>query len=107
MARICIFRAGSNPFGYPRLSGLVDFAQETTLGDPEQTLRAVTACGPDTAALVESEKRRGDFGFVSKPTLRFLFPLIERNVRISRIALSGWLHVRPTACMIGASVRDG
>jgi hypothetical protein len=29
--------------------------------------------------------------------LRFLFPLIERNVRISRIALSDWLHVGPTA----------
>ena len=46
-------------------------------------------------------------GFVLKPALRFLFPLIERNVRISRIALSDWLHVRPTAYMIGASVRDG
>ena len=33
----------------------------------------------------------------STPWLRFLFPLIERNVRISRIALSDWLHVRPTA----------
>lgn len=33
----------------------------------------------------------------SAPLLRFLFPLIERNVRISRIALSDWLHVRPTA----------
>jgi hypothetical protein len=53
------------------------------------------------------EKRRGDLGFVSKPTLRFLFPLIECNVRIFRITLSGWLHVRPTAHMIGASVRDG
>ena len=53
------------------------------------------------------EKRRGGLGFVSKPALRFLFPLIERNVRISRIALSDWLHVRPTAYMIGASVRDG
>ena len=53
------------------------------------------------------EKRRGGLGFVSKPALRFLFPLIERNVRISRITLSDWLHVRPTAYMIGASVRDG
>lgn len=29
----------------------------------------------------------------SAPLLRFLFPLIERT----RIALSDWLHVRPTA----------
>ena len=33
----------------------------------------------------------------SAPWLRFLFPRIERNVRISHIALSDWLHVRPTA----------
>jgi hypothetical protein len=28
----------------------------------------------------------------STPWLRFLFALIERNVQISRIALSDWLH---------------
>ena len=33
----------------------------------------------------------------STPWLRFLSPLIERNVRISRITLSDWLHGRPTA----------
>jgi hypothetical protein len=43
----------------------------------------------------------------STPWLRFLSPLIERNVRISRITLSDWLHVRPTAGRLGASVRDG
>ena len=52
------------------------------------------------------EERRGGLG-LWEPSLRFLSPLIERNVRISRITLSDWLHVRPTAYMIGASVRDG
>ena len=53
------------------------------------------------------EKRRGGMGFVLKLALRFLFPLIERNVRIARITLSDWLHVRPTAHKIGAIVQDG
>ena len=41
------------------------------------------------------------------PASRFLPPLIERNVRIARITLSDWLHVRPTAHMIGAIAPDG
>jgi hypothetical protein len=49
------------------------------------------------------KKRRGGLGFVSKPTPRFLSPLIEHNVRISRIAVSDWIHVRSMAHMIGAS----
>jgi hypothetical protein len=52
------------------------------------------------------EERRGGLGLL-EPSLRFLSPLIERNVRISRITLSDWLHVRPTAHMIGASAQDG
>jgi hypothetical protein len=52
------------------------------------------------------EERRGGLG-PCEPSLRFLSPLVERNVRISRITLSDWLHVRPTAYMIGASARDG
>jgi hypothetical protein len=43
-----------------------------------------------------------------EPTLRFLLPLIERNVRIARITLSDWLYVRPTAHKIEAeSAQDG
>jgi len=42
----------------------------------------------------------------STPLLRFLFPLIERNVRISRIALSDWLHVRPTAGTVDRGKRS-
>jgi hypothetical protein len=49
------------------------------------------------------EKWRDGLGFVSKPALRFL---IERNVRISRIALSDWLHVRPTAGVIDRGKRS-
>ena len=49
------------------------------------------------------EERRGGLG-LWEPSLRFLSPLIERNMRISRITLSDWLHARPTAYMIGASV---
>ena len=43
----------------------------------------------------------------STPWLRFLSPLIERRMRISRTTLSDWLHVGPTAgtCDLGKRSR--
>ncbi len=46
------------------------------------------------------EERRGGLGHAA--SLRFLSPLIELDVRISRIRLSDWFHLKPHGAVQGA-----
>jgi DNA replication protein DnaC len=43
------------------------------------------------------EERRGGLGFRQEPSLRFLSPLIEPDLRVCRIRLSDWFRARLTA----------
>ena len=67
---------------------------------PEARLKSTALQRIDQRALAANplsrvEERRGNAGMM--PSSRFLSPLIEPDVQISRIRLSDWFRVRLTA----------